>query len=452
MNQEIKPSTNSLRQYWLFFTGQLLSILGSNVVQFSLIWWLTLTATEDPRYADKTATILGLASVAGFAPFIITIMFSGVLIDRWNRKKVIIISDGMQAVFTGIMMLMFYYKVMDIPYYLILLALRGIANGFHNPAIQAIIPLMVPRDKRTKVNSLEYLFNGVIGLIGPAIGAYLLFLFGIKNIATLLWIDIITFLIAIIPVLKIHIPDITKEKRESKEKKSFKTEFKEGISFIQKQDGLLSLLITFTAINILVTPVFMLLPLIVVDPDLLNSDIKLFATLLIAVQVGSILGPAILSVKPNLLGSNPRGVAVGQGVIYLSIYLLIYGIVINNFWILIISMILFGFGGPFANIPSQTIWQSVVPAELQGRVMTVRQLIAWTMIPVSQLIGGILADLFGVIWLFSVSLIIGVLFLIYAWFMTAFPNVEKKLGIDNKNDLISEMDSSIEESGSNPVV
>lgn len=425
------PTTSSLRQYWFFFSGQLFSLLGSSVVQFALIWWLTVTSTMDPRYADSTGTILGLASVAGFAPFVLTSLFAGVFVDRWNRKYVIAIADAAQAAITAILIVMFYIGFVDIPYILAVLALRAIAQGFHNPATQAIIPIMVPREKFTRVNSLQYLFNGIINLVGPIVGATLIEIFGVDQMGTILWIDVITFAVAIIPVLVIKIPDITKEKREAKEKLSFRQEFREGIVFIRNAKGLLSLLLTFTVINIMTAPVFMLLPLIVVDERYLNAGAGTLALIFAFLNGGSIVASFLLSIWTPFK-KNVNGVGIGQFFLYISVLITAYSALTGNLLGMIIAALINGVTLPLANVHSQNIWLSVVPPELQGRVMSVRQTIAWIMIPVAQMLGGVLADIFTPVQVFLGGFTLGMLFLAYAWFFTGLPIVEKTLGLEDE--------------------
>lgn len=427
MEDKVVPTDKSLRSYWFFFSGQLISLFGSSIVQFAIIWWITVSTQTNPAYEGKAGTILGLASVAGFAPFIITSLFAGVLVDRWNRKIVIVAADALQALFTVILMLLFYFDNAELPYVLIVLAIRSVAQGFHSPASQAIIPLMVPKEKLTRVNSFENLFNSSVFLIGPIVGALLVEYLGVENLAIILWLDILTFLIAIVPVLLIFIPDITKEKRKEPNK-SFKHEFKEGIVFIKNQEGLLSLLVTFTVVNIMSTPVFVLLPLLIINPDFIGGNATTLAIVFAFTQGASLLG-AYKMTRGTIFENNAKGVAFGQLLIYISMFVVIISLLTGNVYILIIAAIFSGIATPLANIPSQTIWQSVVPPKLQGRVMSVRTVIAWTMIPVSQLAGGIISDIIGPVNLFSIGLLIGITFLVFAWFMTGFPRVEETIGL-----------------------
>jgi len=434
---EPQADTGSLRQYWVFFSGQLFSLFGSSVVQFAIIWWLTLTS--ESRYPGQTGLILSLASVAGFAPFVITSLFAGVLVDRWNRKIVIGTADATQAFVTAILIIAFYLGFATIPVVLVILAIRGMAQGFHSPATQAIIILMVPKEKLTSVNSYQYLFNGLINLVGPVIGAIAVEAVGVDHIATILWLDVISFAVAVIPLIMITIPDITKEKRERGHKNSFRREFSEGISFIVNAKGLLPLLLTFTFINILSSPVFMLLPLVVVSPDLLHGTATTLGVIMAASQGGSIIGSFMLT-RRELFQKNVQGVALGQLLTYIGIFILALSALQGNLYGALIGMFITGISLPLSNIHSQNIWQSVVPPELQGRVMAVRQTIAWLMIPVAQLIGGVISDRIGIVNLFIGSVAIGTVILTIAWYFTSFQNVEKILGLDPETSATTSLD------------
>ncbi|MHA2504120.1 MAG: MFS transporter, partial [Candidatus Kariarchaeaceae archaeon] len=337
--------------------------------------------------------------------------------------------DFVQAAVTGVLLVTFWLGYASMPVVLIILAIRAIAQGFHSPATQAIIPLMVPREQYQIVTSYNYLFNSAIFLVGPMVGAVLVEWVGVDNLATILWVDMISFLMAVIPLALITIPDITKEKREAKEKTSFRQEFREGISFIVKAKGLLPLLLTFTLINILVTPVMMLMPLVAVADNLLAGTATTLAIIMISNQGGTFSGSFLLT-RFTPFRQNVRGVAIGQFAIYLGVLGMAVGAMLGNLWVVAAFAFVDGLGMPIANIHSQNVWLSVVPPELQGRVMSVRQAIAWIMIPVAQFAGGILADRFGILTVYYGGAAIGLVALTLAWYLTSFPRVEAILGLD----------------------
>ena len=192
---------------------------------------------------------------------------AGVFVDRWNRKITLFVFDSLQAVGALFLIILFTIKDQFTPetMYLLVLSLlcfRGIMSSFHNPAAKAIIPLMVPRNQLDRMNGLQSLFLGAVNIIGPAIGALL---YGLLNqqINLIIWIDCITFLIAVIPLLFIEIPEIEKKLPIPglNGVKSFIHEFRDALALLRSKKGFLPLLVTIALINFLEIPIIVLGPL-----------------------------------------------------------------------------------------------------------------------------------------------------------------------------------------------
>ncbi|MFX0185783.1 MAG: MFS transporter, partial [Candidatus Hodarchaeota archaeon] len=244
----------NLKGYILFWIGQLVSLLGSNVVQFVIIWWITVET--------KSGFFLALASFLGFGPGLFLTPIFGVFVDRWSRKKILITTDFFQVLFTILLIYLFLIEFVTIWFVLAIITVRGLFQAFQRPAIRAIIPIMVPSERLSQINGLDYLFNGVIGLIGAPIGAVLLNLWVITDI---IWLDAITFAIAIIPTSLITIPSVLNGSKKGKKERKFRNEFTEGFLFIKNNQGLLALLTVFTAANFFLRPIYVLLPLFVTE-------------------------------------------------------------------------------------------------------------------------------------------------------------------------------------------
>ncbi|MFX0210592.1 MAG: MFS transporter [Candidatus Hodarchaeota archaeon] len=421
------PDLASLRSYWFFLSGQLASLLGSSVVQFAIVWWITLTAKDDPALADNVGLILGIASFLGFAPMVVTFIFAGVFVDRWNRKVLIGAVDGLQALVSALLVYLFLIGEATILYIFIVLFVRSVAQGFHRPALDAIIPLLIPREKLTKVNSVEYLANGLIFIVGPIVGAIVVEVVGLDNMGLIISIDVFTFVMAIIPLVLITIPDITLSKRTSTEKTSFKHDFMEGIGFLKTNSGLLSLLVTFTICNFVLTPIFVLSPLIVYD-YLKGGNAYILALSLAFFQFGATVSSLILTQK-TLFTDNVKGVVYSQTIVYFCLFLLALSVITGNIYLFLFVALLRGICLPIMNVHSQNIWQTVVPPELQGRVMSMRKIIAWGLNPVSMLLSGYLADAIGPTAIFLIGGFAGIFFLAYAWIETDLSIVEEHLGL-----------------------
>lgn len=413
--EKIEPTDSSYRSYLYFWIGQLVSLLGSSIVQFVIIWWITVT-TKDPLY-------LGIAAFLGFGSTIAVSLFAGVLVDRWDRKKVIFAVDGLQALATAVLIYLFWIGTAEIAHILVLLTVRGIFQGFHEPATMAILPIMVPKEKLRQVNSWAYLFNGIIFLIGPVLAAIILEVFGLNNMHLILMIDGLTFLVALIPLIMIVIPKIKSTVIGGKP--SFVKEFKAGLSIIKDRKGLIPLMLTFTAANFFLTPLFVLLPFITTE-SALQGDVFTYSVAMALMSGGGILISLLLS-KKKLFDNNALGVSVGLGIGYLAIIFTGFS-VLNGFLIAFFMMMFInGVTTPIANIHSQQIWQTVVPPEFQGRVFAVRRTLAQVSGPLAMGLSGIVANRVGSIPLIIGAGIIGLVLNFYIWYFTSLPKTEELL-------------------------
>jgi DHA3 family macrolide efflux protein-like MFS transporter len=406
MSMNKQAETHNFNAYLFFWIGQVLSQLASTVVQFVIVLWIALE-TESPL-------LLGLAAFAGFAPFIVV------------TPKVIISMDFLQATTTLILYILFLIEIVNIWHVLILSAIRGVFQGFHMPATEAIVPILVPKEKLSRINGLNQLMFGLVGLIGPMTATLLLLFWEIREI---LLLDPLTFLIAVIPAIIITIPSIKRE-NPIENKSSFKEEFAEGILFIRERRGLLSLLSLFTTVNFLMQPFYVLFPLFLMKVHSISGEKELSGVLALMFglqQAGTLIGSVFMSSWKGFK-RNVVGVAIG---IFISYFCLLMMVLVSQgslaFFILGVVLLINGFSIPVSNVPSQTIWQSVVPPDKMGRVMSVRTTIAWFAIPIGMLFSGVLAELIGIHQLFLVCALIGLMSLVYSWFMTDLPHIEKTL-------------------------
>ncbi|MFW9995054.1 MAG: MFS transporter [Candidatus Odinarchaeota archaeon] len=404
---------HNINGYIIFWIGQLISLLGSSIVQFAIIWWITVETGSE--------FFLALAAFLGFGPTIVLTPVAGVFVDRWSRKKIIATVDFLQATITVLLIYLFVIGVVDVWSVLAIITCRGLLQAFQGPAVEAIIPLLIPRDILSRMNGLNYLFSGVIFLIGPLVGAMLLEWWTISDI---LWLDAITFLVAIVPTIIISIPPIKGLSAKVKdEKTSFREELTEGLVFIRNKQGLLALLSVFTAANFFLQPFFILLPLFVTK---IHTGGAGELALLIAAQQAGLIGGSMLMSFWKGFRNKAQGVALGIFGMYAGLFICSTSPT-GLFLLLTAGVFIIGFALPVANVSSQTIWQSVVPPEKLGRVFSVRVTIAQASAPLAMMLTGIIAGTIGIVYLLKISLFSGLLFLGYSWFFTGFRNVEKTL-------------------------
>jgi DHA3 family macrolide efflux protein-like MFS transporter len=372
-----------------------------------IIWWITLE-TESTLY-------LALASVLGLAPIVILGPLAGVLADRWNRKLLVLAADLFQALTTLALISLFWFDVAAIWQVLVLLILKGVFQAFHMPVVFAIIPTMVPRDKLSRMNGVNYLFTSAVNLAGPVAAALLL---GLWTITQILWIDVVTFLVALIPLLIIRIPSVLKKQDKSS---SFRRQFEEGFGFIRKARGLLPLIMLATAVNVLLTPLGTLLPYYVkFDHFGTASDL---AFVMAFIQGGMLAGASIMSV---IKVSKRR-----TTIIVSSMYILFLGYILvaltptGLFWFMAISGFIQTFCFPMIDVLAMTILQTVVPIKMQGRVTSVTVSLAHAAQPIGMFLSGIITVFIGTGTFFLGCAALGLVILTLSWFFTEIKHVEK---------------------------
>ena len=396
--QEI-PDTSTFRSYLFFWIGQLVSLLGSSIVQFSIIWYITIL-TQSPL-------MLAVASLVGLGTQILLTPIAGVYADRLNRKLIIGIVDFGQAIATMILIILFFLNIASLIHIFFLLMLRGMFQAFHSPTVSAIIPTMVPPKHLSRMNSIDYLFQGFINLMGPLIGAILL---SVWELPQLLWIDVLTFIVPLIPLLIIAIPRV-KQPDKTLSKPSFSQDFKEGLGFLKQTRGLIPLLLLSSSLNFLLMPIGILLPFFI---NVIHAGtVENLALVMVAIQGGTIVASIIMATKKL---SSRRDILISS-VIYsiFAGYIIIALAPMSNFLVIAIGGIIIGFAAPIANITLRTIFQFVVPHDKLGRVTAVMSTLSLAMSPLGMIYGGIMAELIGTVPLFLISAITGILIFTVTW-------------------------------------
>ena len=243
-----------------FFTiwgGQALSLLGSQLVQFALIWYLTVQT--------GSATVLATASLVGLIPHVVLGPIVGTLVDRWNRRTIMILADSTIALATVGLVVLFALDYVAIWHIYVLMFIRSVAGGFHGNAMTASTSLMVPKEHLTRIQGINQMLNGGLNIVAAPLGALLLELLPMQGI---LGIDVVTAIIAIGPLFFLAIPQperIERGKLPSSEKTSVWQDFASGLRYVFNWPALLIIASMAVVINFLLTPAFSLLPLLIKD-------------------------------------------------------------------------------------------------------------------------------------------------------------------------------------------
>ena len=401
----------TFRSYLVFWSGQLVSLLGSSIAQFVIVWWVTLET--------ESAVFLSISSFAGFAPMVLLTPIAGVYADRWNRKALIAVVDFLQALATVALILLFWYNMISVWHVIALSVVRGVFQAFHSPAVSALVPLMVPRSKLSRINGLSYLLNGVVNLVGPVVAALLMEIWAIHEI---LWIDAVTFVFAVIPLLMITIPSVRKEQDGRQEGPSFKKESVEGLAFIRGARGFLPLFMTATVLNFLIMPLATLIPYFVKFDHLGEATDLAFVSAFF--QGGMLVGGLLMSV---IKGFKKKMVTAT-----IAIYFALLGYALTAltptgmFWFMAIGGSIMGFCLPIDNVLIQTIVQTTVPVEMFGRVNSVMMALANIASPAGMAISGPIAETVGTANLFLGCSLLGGLSLTLSWLFTDIKHIEEQ--------------------------
>ena len=275
---------NWKKLFFLIWTGQIFSLLGSSLVQFALVWWMT----------EKTgsAAVLATGTFVSLLPQVLLGPFAGALIDRWNRRRIMIMADAIIAFATLIIVILFRQDVVQLWHIFVLLFIRAVAGTFHMNAMQASTSLMVPEKQLSRIAGMNQTLNGVVGLAAPPLGALLL---ASAPIFVVLSVDIITAVIAITPLIFILIPQPVNPVESGTDSfSSVVSDVKTGFRYVFNWRGLFYVLILAAAINFLLAPVNTFIPLLVTK--YFNGGVWQIGWFETSTGVGVILGGVGLSI------------------------------------------------------------------------------------------------------------------------------------------------------------
>ncbi len=369
---------------WL---GQAASLLGSGITQFAVIWYLT-TSTG-------SATVLAAASLAGFLPQVLVSPLSGALVDRWNRRIVMMVSDSIVALGAAVLAYLFASGRIGVwPIYVILLV-RSVGTAFQYPAMQATTTLMVPPEHLARVGGLNQAIQGASGVGVPLAGALLL---AMLPMPAILAIDVATAILAvsILAVVAVPQPDAGSVGSPSSVGRRLESEvvddLRQGLRCLWGWPGLLLIILMGVAIRLFTSPAAAMLPLLVTR-HFGGSALQL-ATLEAGAGLGMIAGGLLLGVwggfRRRVVTSMAALALDGVGIVTIGLtpanaYPLAVGAVFASG---VLEAILFGALGAMA--------QAVVPPALQGRVFGLATALSTASVPVGLAAAGPLADAFGV--------------------------------------------------------
>ena len=368
-------SNQSMRTFFIIWAGQLVSIIGSGLTGFGLAVWIY----EQTGQATPFALTIMFANI----PQILLSPFAGALVDRWNRRKVMIAADTGSAVVTLAALLLLTVGQLAVWHIYLVAVLNSIFAAFQEPAYTASITLLVPKKDLTRANGLMQMGQALQMLIAPLLAGVLFVAIGLRGIVL---IDFITFFFAVGALLLVHIPQPKSngQAETEKPKGALWREAAFGWHYLRARQGLLGLLIYFALVNF-----FLNFSAVLLGPMILSFGTA--AGLGTAQTVGG-LGMLIGSIAMSAWGGPKRRILAVIGFIVLASFGLFVAGLQSSVLFVAIGMFILMFSIPFGSGTSQAIFQSKVEPDVQGRVFSIRTMISRSMMPLAFLIAGPLAD------------------------------------------------------------
>ncbi len=360
------------------WVGQALSLLGSQLVQFAIIWYLTQTT--------NSATTLAIASMMGLLPQVLLSPFIGTWVDRGNRRLILIAADAAVALATLLLALLFALGLIQVWQIYLALFIRAVAGGFHQSAFGASIVLLVPEAQLARVQGFNQALYGGLNIISAPLGAYLL---SVIPMQAILGIDVGTALFAITILLFLQIPQ---PERSARTRGTFWQDFAAGFRYIITWRGLVILLGLVMVINFFFTASESLTPLLITKH--FRGDAGQLGWWLSSFAVGTVLGGLIL----GAWGGFKRKIVTAQlGLILTGLSATVVGIVPRElFWAGLVANTAMGLLLPIINGSFGATLQAAIAPEMQGRAFAFILSAAMLVSPIALMIAGPFADAFGI--------------------------------------------------------
>ncbi len=365
-----------MRGFSVVVLGQAVSLIGTGMTRFALMYWAFERTGE--------ATALALIGFFSFAPLVIVSPLAGALVDRWNRKLVMMLSDLAAGLATAALLTLFVLGRLEFWHIYVAGAFAGAFEAFQWPAFSAAITTMVPKEQYGRANGMFSLAQALSGILAPVLAGGLLEIVGIEGIMSL---DVVTFGFAIFTLILVSVPEPAVSSEGRAGAGSLVQESIYGFRYIVSRRPLLALQLVFTGINLTGTLGFTLIaPMILART---GSDASTLATVMAVAGSGGVAGGLLMSTWGGpkrringVLGGMIVGGLIGQVMMGWGNSWLIWSVAacINSIAVTVL------------NASNQSIWQAKVEPDVQGRVFSVRRLIAQVSAPIGMLLAGPLAD------------------------------------------------------------
>lgn len=408
--RKMNSRTNWKRNASIYLFSQLISQFGTSVVQYAIFWYINLSA--------QSGVVLTLTTIVSFLPTFILSPFAGVWADRYNKKKMIIISDGSIAIATLILAIVFFAGYNSLVLLLVITFIRAIGVGIQNPASNSLIPQFIPKESLVSFNGVLASTLSLINIGAPAVSAVLL---NFLSFYQILLIDVVTAFIGISIFIFLKVPEVVKEKASG-----YIEDIKSGIRYIAGKPYLIVLFIYIAIQFFLVSPEAFL-PILQVIRNY-GDEIFRLSIIEIAFFVGMFLGGLVIA---KVKGFKNRIYTLITTIFVLATLSIIMSFKISfTFYVLVLFIT--GLMVVSFNTATTVFLQENTETNYQGRVFGIFNMINSATFPLGLLFFGPLADIVSIE---SILRVTGILLLILAIFMINTKSIIKAGSNFNKKSL-----------------
>ena len=415
-----------------FFTiwgGQCASLFGSQLVQFAIVWWLTMET--------GSATVLAGAAAMAYAPQIVLGPIAGTFVDRWHRRRVMIASDSLIAGATVVLAALFALGVVEVWHVLAVLAVRASGSAFHWPAMAAATSMMVPEKHLSRVGGLNQAIVGLAGVVAPPMGAVAIAVLPMQGV---LAIDVLTAVLAVSVLSVVRIPEPVRKDDAKGVRATFK-DMRDGFRFIKTWPGAAQLIGLILLVNLFFAPADALTPILVTQR--FAGGVVEFATLQSAVCVGIVAGGLLLAVWG---GTKRRIVTALVALMLAGVGIAAVGLSPPTMFLAaVVAIFVAGFAVAIANGSLNAVLQASIPKGMQGRVFSLLSSMSVSAAPIGLAFGGPLSDAFGAAVVFVLAGVVMAVGGGVALFMPSFMRVEDNIGAKDAKPAASETRSATAE-------
>lgn len=363
--------TNWKWNIFRFLSAQTISLFGSSLVQFSIIWYITISS--------DSGRMLTLSTLCGFLPQIAVSVFAGAYIDRYNRKTMIMLADSVIALSTLALAIAFLLGERNNWLLFGVLVIRSLGTGIQTPLVNSIIPQIVPQQALMRINGINSTLASLMMLASPAVSGMI---FAASSLEATLFIDVITAIIGVAITATLPI----QPHERSGEQQSNLRDIKDGFAYLKQNRMIRQLLLFQITIMFLISPSAFLTPLLV--GRTFGMQVWRLTASEMTFSLGMVCGGILITAWGGFSSRIKTTLIAGAvyGVLMLGIGLA------PAFWVYLLCNACIGVTSPCYNAPVTVLLQERVPTAMQGRVFSLMQVSTSCALPLGMVMFGPLAD------------------------------------------------------------